>query len=626
MPIQEQHPDVGVGSRQLVMFAGGDPAVGARYLRAKGLQVEERGGFNYSIKRPEEAEWRVLDPEGFDLQDILDVSGDVLSLGGMIGGGVAGAPGVVTGAAGAAGGAAGAQGVRSAIGQLGGLTPTSEEVVGDIGEEAVMGAGAELGGRVVGKIAGKVAGKLRKAPEPPPPVGKPGVGPTGMREAIERLGPEERFTAEFSEKVPKGVSTELVTKTGEFQKLPPKSDAIYAWAKEQAEEVAGKGAWKGKSVRETTDDLYTRMIYGEIPKAGPGRVGPFVDVAKRESQLGEMNPALVRTVGSEISRVPTKMFGGDKVPMWGQTATPTLKQFLGDEAIPPQARKLLSTLIRMGPKSIEKNLPNLTDTIRIFAKERRIPLTTSQGWIRDISKELQTWSKNLLKPPQQLVRPLGEMTNVKVPTGSEVAFWKTLPETIEKLTLPDGTVLTLNAAQGKAVKAVAQSAATNNWTPKAKALLEKLVKGLRWPRNAVIRGIESMVHPKIAAFLRAHPGSSNVAAMVGGAAGVPGGGAAAVIAGADVAGRGMGILVNKIMKDSTGKALTSILTRAKTGAPEALKRAARAAGGGNQQLYKAIMWGALQKQDVQEFFQAEAGSRGVNAETGPRSRAGYQGA
>jgi len=81
-PIQEQHPDVGAGTRALIMNLSPDPETGKRYLESKGLQVKRYGAsFKYAVKRPEEREWRVVDPEGFDIQDVTDIGGDIASMG-----------------------------------------------------------------------------------------------------------------------------------------------------------------------------------------------------------------------------------------------------------------------------------------------------------------------------------------------------------------------------------------------------------------------------------------------------------------------------------------------------------------------------------------------------------------
>jgi hypothetical protein len=154
------------------MFAGGDPETGRRYLEKQGFEAQRHGeGFNYSIRKPGETEWRSFDPAGFDLEDITDISGDVLSLAGTGLGAAMGAPAGIAGlAAGGAAGAGGAQALRTGVGGTLGLRPTLGEAAGGIGEEAVTGAlagplGGLMGaaGRGVGRGAGKLLGAGKDA-------------------------------------------------------------------------------------------------------------------------------------------------------------------------------------------------------------------------------------------------------------------------------------------------------------------------------------------------------------------------------------------------------------------------------------------------------------------------------
>ena len=182
-----------------------------------------------------------------------------------------------------------------------------------------------------------------------------------------------------------------------------------------------------------------------------------------------------------------------------------------------------------------------------------------------------------------------------------------------------GRVLVLTAAQEKAAKVAMQSMATGNWTSASKKILEKLIAGLKWPRARIIDMLEIATNRHVGKYARDRPFMTNVGlgaaeTMVSGTFGGISGGVAAM----DIAGRGLKMLLS----DTTGKALSGLFGRSKLGVPEALKRAAQAAGAGNDELYRAIMWTALKQTDVNEYLQAVAGSRGVNAE-GPRVRQGH---
>ena len=151
--IQEQHPDVSAYDRGLIMnFA--TEAAGARYLESKGFKVRDLGGYNYEIKKPGEDDWRVVDPEGFDFQDITDIGGDIADVGlGIVGAGLAAAPAAVptaglgavaAGAAGFGGGVAVSTAARSGIGAALGVPAEAGEVAGEALTQGAIGAAADL--------------------------------------------------------------------------------------------------------------------------------------------------------------------------------------------------------------------------------------------------------------------------------------------------------------------------------------------------------------------------------------------------------------------------------------------------------------------------------------------------
>jgi len=155
-PLQEQHPDVGAGMRALIMNLSPDPETGKRYLESKGLQVKRYGaGFKYAVKRPEEREWRVVDPKGFDIADVTDIGGDVASLAATgIGAGLGATGGLAGSAGGGAIASAATQGVKATLGKAFGLDPTAGEVGRSVAFEGATGALAGAGGKVVSGLAG----------------------------------------------------------------------------------------------------------------------------------------------------------------------------------------------------------------------------------------------------------------------------------------------------------------------------------------------------------------------------------------------------------------------------------------------------------------------------------------
>ena len=158
-PIQEQHPKITDADRFNIMQLGGGGEGAARYLEAKGLEVDHQGGMYFSAREPG-GKWMVVDPEHRwlspstwePIQDVTDLAADVGSIASMGAGAAKGAamgfplgpPGIFAGAvigAGAGGGAS--QLARAGYGKLAGIDQTGREIADDIGYEAAFGMGSE---------------------------------------------------------------------------------------------------------------------------------------------------------------------------------------------------------------------------------------------------------------------------------------------------------------------------------------------------------------------------------------------------------------------------------------------------------------------------------------------------
>jgi hypothetical protein len=184
--IQEQHPDISVWDRLVTKNLATNPESVVKYLARKhpNLQVELDTAGQVKIKRPEETDYRVLDPDtgisggvGELIKDIGDVGYDVAS--GIVqgaataGAGIAGAAGGGVGAipaamgAGAASGA-GLEGIRQGLGSLAGLEDNAD--LGQIGMAGAIGAASPAlfgTGASLANIEGKgLAGKLAQAIKP----------------------------------------------------------------------------------------------------------------------------------------------------------------------------------------------------------------------------------------------------------------------------------------------------------------------------------------------------------------------------------------------------------------------------------------------------------------------------
>lgn len=151
-PTQEQHPDV---NRFFTMnFAGATPETMGREL-AKNFEVKPRGGLNFSIRKPGEKEWKVVDPNTwsdwvpFFGGDWSDIMGDIATgIGSMVGATMA-APGLVTTPLGAAAGGAAVETGKQALAKMMGVDVTAGEAAQSIGTEAVLGAAGEAAAPLV---------------------------------------------------------------------------------------------------------------------------------------------------------------------------------------------------------------------------------------------------------------------------------------------------------------------------------------------------------------------------------------------------------------------------------------------------------------------------------------------
>lgn len=165
---QETHPEITFGDRFVIKNFGVDPDSAAKFLKSRHSDmVFTKIGDQLAMRKPDDKQWHVLDPEGFDLEDITDVGYDVGA--GVLSGAATAAAGLgagaATGGAGAipaamaAGGAssAGLEYLRQKIGQ--GLGVAGPEV--SKADVALAGGAGALAPFLLGTgaTAGKIAAK-----------------------------------------------------------------------------------------------------------------------------------------------------------------------------------------------------------------------------------------------------------------------------------------------------------------------------------------------------------------------------------------------------------------------------------------------------------------------------------
>lgn len=172
--VQEQHPDLTFKDRFVVknLATGNEAAVNYLQKRHPNLEikVDDKSGQILARKRDgSEPVYRTLDPSGFDLQDLTDITADAAAgVGTTLATAGAGALGAAAGGAGAipaavAGGAASSAGLEALRQKLGSVVGLDQELdPTQIGAAGVVGAASPLlfG---TGVAAGKVAeGPLKK--------------------------------------------------------------------------------------------------------------------------------------------------------------------------------------------------------------------------------------------------------------------------------------------------------------------------------------------------------------------------------------------------------------------------------------------------------------------------------
>jgi hypothetical protein len=169
-PIDDEHPELGVWQRfKLKSLADTGPATLQLNLEKEGFEAKHRGGMSFSIRKPGEKSWYVVDPSGFEpMDDVLEFLGSIApSAAGMIAatgkGAAAGtalggpAGGVAGGILASGGGAAAGEAAKMGLGKLMGIEYAPEEVGKKIALEGAFGAGGQAVAPVIGKLAG--AGK-----------------------------------------------------------------------------------------------------------------------------------------------------------------------------------------------------------------------------------------------------------------------------------------------------------------------------------------------------------------------------------------------------------------------------------------------------------------------------------
>jgi hypothetical protein len=158
--VEEMHPDVSFADRAIVKNFAQSPDKGAKYIKQQNPNLETRVyDGRVLVKDRNATKWNVLDPEGFDIEDISDIGYDVAS-------GVAQAVALpTTGILGSAAAGAGAEALRQSLGAAAGIDQDLGEAAGDVALAGTLGGLIPAAGKAITPAAKKIAGLAsQKAP------------------------------------------------------------------------------------------------------------------------------------------------------------------------------------------------------------------------------------------------------------------------------------------------------------------------------------------------------------------------------------------------------------------------------------------------------------------------------
>lgn len=165
--VLDDQQGVTLGQRFVVKNLTRDPDAAKAYLQHIGYDVRPYGGgFNFAVRKQGSTDpWKVVDPKGFDWQDILDFSSDAAQVGANIGAGIAAAPSIAAtgplGEAAVMGGTNAAfEAGRQALGSMAGVPDNMNG--GDIALQGAVGAVAPGLTKVATDVTGSVVSRAGK--------------------------------------------------------------------------------------------------------------------------------------------------------------------------------------------------------------------------------------------------------------------------------------------------------------------------------------------------------------------------------------------------------------------------------------------------------------------------------
>lgn len=282
------------GERFTLKNLAANPQAAKAYLKSLGYQVRSHGsGFNFAVRKSDSDPWEVVDPDGFDAQDLFDLIGDAIggflttagtapfTAAGAAVGSVVPGPGTIAGAGAGTvigSGLAGA-GVEMGRQTLGALAGIPENV--DLGQAALVG-GVSAAVPVAGKALGAAGRGLRSlayeggARFAGIPSSEGLLGRDVLREGARQVGnlPSYLDAAKYYRKAVQGISTtlfpesvavdDLLTSSGKTVNLRPLREALLEYARPGAAGRAVNPRAIDKAVSDPTLNKKVAQLMGSL--------------------------------------------------------------------------------------------------------------------------------------------------------------------------------------------------------------------------------------------------------------------------------------------------------------------------------------------------------------------------
>lgn len=454
--LQETHPEVTWGQRLAIKNLGTSQEQSMQYLRDKHPDMDvTQIGKQIAVKKKNEKDWRVLDPEGFDPADITDVLYDIPA--GVVQGGLTAAAGLTTGGLGAvpmgAASGAGLEAFRQYLGHEAGVN--QKFGAGEMTDIAVAGALGGLVPAALGSGASKAAQEAYLASK------------GGFGEALKAVAPKwvgSKFPA-LAVTEGDGAAKNILTSAGELS-----SSDVAGGLSKAATQTAGdllgtaqespiKRGMVGifDKFRDTTAAERKALVkkYDVIEELGRTGLDDYYFDKGTEfvAAVGKKHQDVSRELGEGLSKIEGSKLNSDKLfdPLWEREddlykIAESLKTEGSDEAYQSAKAVIDKYLVRQVPVTDEAGQTFMTyrplgeitpaEALNIKAQISDLLAYAKQGGYKNLEGKspIDTQTINALRrSAENITREIDAMVTAK--GGKYAALWKEQKD-LERLVLP----------------------------------------------------------------------------------------------------------------------------------------------------------------------------------------------